>query len=247
MGKFAHAQHAVLQANYANSAALAATDATLATVATSATQAIEASEANEASLAEVSAALSANEASLAEVSAALSANEAALSANEAALSANEAALALVEVELPRLTPIGAIHHFYRASAPDGWLECTGQAVSRTTYADLFAVIGITAGAGDGVTTFNVPDLRDQFLRAWDRAGTRTLGDEQADALKAHTHDMDEINSTAEVAGYGLTISAGFKDRVRVQHSIAGTSLTTASTGDTETRPKNVALLCCIKY
>lgn len=56
-------------------------------------------------------------------------------------------------------PIGALVPYAGASAPSGFLLCAGQAVSRTTYADLFDIIGTTYGSGDGSTTFNVPDLR----------------------------------------------------------------------------------------
>lgn len=54
---------------------------------------------------------------------------------------------------------GTILPFGNPSTPTGWLRCDGSAVSRTTYADLFTAIGTTWGAGDGSTTFNVPDLR----------------------------------------------------------------------------------------
>lgn len=56
-------------------------------------------------------------------------------------------------------PIGAIQAFGGETAPEGWLICDGSAVSRETYLDLFKVIGITYGAGDGSTTFNIPDFR----------------------------------------------------------------------------------------
>lgn len=63
-------------------------------------------------------------------------------------------------------PTGAIvpsgFNFPTDTVPDGHLECDGSAVSRTTYADLFAVIGTTFGAGDGSTTFNLPDLQDRM-------------------------------------------------------------------------------------
>lgn len=64
-------------------------------------------------------------------------------------------------------PVGAIFSFPVATAPSGYLECDGSAVSRTTYADLFALISSTYGAGDGSTTFNLPDYRGQFLRGFD--------------------------------------------------------------------------------
>jgi len=67
-------------------------------------------------------------------------------------------LAVLESEI---TPSGAISMFAGGAAPSGWFLCNGAAVSRTTYADLFAVVGSTYGAGDGSTTFNVPDFRDR--------------------------------------------------------------------------------------
>lgn len=57
---------------------------------------------------------------------------------------------------------GFITQFAGATVPSGWLECHGQTVSRTTYAALFAVIGTQFGAGDNVTTFGLPDMRDRF-------------------------------------------------------------------------------------
>ena len=59
-------------------------------------------------------------------------------------------------------PIGTINAYGGATAPDGWMLCQGQAISRTDYADLFNVIGTSFGSGDGSTTFNVPDLREKF-------------------------------------------------------------------------------------
>jgi len=57
------------------------------------------------------------------------------------------------------TPVGSISLFAGTTAPSGWLICDGSAVSRTTYANLFSVIGTTYGAGDGSTTFNIPDIQ----------------------------------------------------------------------------------------
>lgn len=77
-------------------------------------------------------------------------------------------------------PPGVIWAYSAEAAPTGWLLCDGSAVSRTTYADLFAVVGEIYGQGDNTTTFNVPDFRGRFLRGWDNgagndpnAGTRT--------------------------------------------------------------------------
>jgi microcystin-dependent protein len=74
------------------------------------------------------------------------------------------------------TPPGALLAYAASTAPTGWLLCDGSAVSRTTYADLYAAIGTTWGAGDTTTTFNVPDLRGQFLRGYDSRATSTSKD-----------------------------------------------------------------------
>lgn len=68
-------------------------------------------------------------------------------------------------------PIGTIFAFAGNDIPAGYLPCNGGAISRTTYADLFAVIGTTYGSGDGSTTFNLPNLTDKFIQGSDTAGT----------------------------------------------------------------------------
>jgi len=92
-------------------------------------------------------------------------------------------------------PAGAIQAFAMAAIPTGWLECNGDAVSRTTYANLFATIGTTYGAGNGTTTFNIPDLRGEFIRGWDHGRNvdpgRALGSGQAGANKSHTHPLND--------------------------------------------------------
>jgi len=69
-----------------------------------------------------------------------------------------------------LVPTGSIIATAVSAAPAGWLFCAGQAANRTTYAALFAAIGTTYGAGDGVTTFNLPDLRGRTIAALDNMG-----------------------------------------------------------------------------
>jgi microcystin-dependent protein len=75
--------------------------------------------------------------------------------------------------LNALVPPGVYMPFGGSTAPTGWLSCDGAAVSRTTYASLFAAIGTTYGTGDGSTTFNVPNMGDRI--AVGKSGTRTLG------------------------------------------------------------------------
>jgi microcystin-dependent protein len=72
-------------------------------------------------------------------------------------------------------PPGCVLPYAGATAPDGWLLCHGQAVSRTTYADLFVAIGTVHGAGDGSTTFNVPDLRGRIAAGKDDMGGADAG------------------------------------------------------------------------
>ena len=73
--------------------------------------------------------------------------------------------------LKSLIPTGVVQAFAGSTLPDGWLLCDGSAVSRTTYARLFEVIGTTYGSGDGSNTFNVPNLTDRFIQGNATAGT----------------------------------------------------------------------------
>ena len=70
-----------------------------------------------------------------------------------------------------INPVGTILTFAGNTIPTGYLLCDGQAVSRTTYAKLYSVIGDTYGAGDGTTTFNLPNLIDKFVEGSNTAGT----------------------------------------------------------------------------
>src|SRR5690606_40101311 len=83
-------------------------------------------------------------------------------------------------------PTGAIVAYGGTDAPTGWLFCHGQEVSRTTYARLFAVIGTTYGAGDGSTTFNLPDLRQRFPLGKAASGTGSTLGETGGQIN-HTH------------------------------------------------------------
>jgi microcystin-dependent protein len=68
------------------------------------------------------------------------------------------------------TPVGVVESYAGSTAPTGWLLCAGQVVNRVTYAALFAVIGTTYGAGDGSTTFGLPDLRGRTIAGKDDMG-----------------------------------------------------------------------------
>src|SRR4030095_816615 len=94
--------------------------------------------------------------------------------------------------------------FARNTPPSGWLKANGALISRHTYADLFLAIGITFGAGDGSTTFALPDLRGEFPRAWDDArgvdAGRTFGSAQADDTESHSHAIS-FNTGAQSADH----------------------------------------------
>jgi microcystin-dependent protein len=110
---------------------------------------------------------------------------------------------------------GAIFPFGGSVVPSGFLECDGQAVSRTDYSDLFSAIGTTFGPGDGSTTFNLPDLRGRVPIGQDtgQAEFDTLAETGGE--KAHTltvtempaHDHPEVTATATIINGGLEAPA----------------------------------------
>jgi microcystin-dependent protein len=93
-------------------------------------------------------------------------------------------------------PTGAVFPYAGSDAPSGYLLCDGSAVSRTTYADLFAVCGTTYGSGDGSSTFNVPDLRAAFAAGYKSgdANFGTLGG--VGGGTAHTHGVGSFAGPA---------------------------------------------------
>lgn len=85
-----------------------------------------------------------------------------------------AKLALVLATINQV-PIGTVQSYAGSVAPTGWMLCYGQAINRTTYANLFAVVGVTYGIGDGTTTFNLPDLRGRVAAGKDNMGGVAAG------------------------------------------------------------------------
>lgn len=114
--------------------------------------------------------------------------------------ANSSLTTEVEVLAGAVSPTAAVTAFAGATAPTGWLLCNGSAVSRTTYAALFEVIGTTYGAGNGSTTFNLPDLRGRVPVGRDSGQTEfdVLG--EAGGAKTHTLSVNEIPSHNHVSG-----------------------------------------------
>jgi microcystin-dependent protein len=146
-----------------------------------------------------------------------------------------------------LIPTGTILAFGGSSAPSGFVLATGQAISRTTFANLFAVFGTTYGSGDGSTTFNVPDLRGRFIAGFDSANSSgrltksttqgvsasTLGNtggEQAHTmasgeLVAHSHPV-----TITDPGHGHTTNTAASS-----NAIGGTTIFSTSTSPTSSQ------------
>ena len=169
------------------------------------------------------------------------------------------------VQISDLELVGEVAFFARATPPSGWLKANGAAVSRTTYAALFAAIGTTFGAGDGRSTFNLPDLRGEFVRGLDDGrnidGGRRLGTAQGDAIRNITGAFDTSKGSWAQQFVDFAETSGAFDLIRGNKqwtgdpNNGGNNLPTGFKFDAsrvvptanENRPRNIALLACIKY
>ena len=142
-------------------------------------------------------------------------------------------------------PSGVITVFAGTSAPTGWLECDGSNVSRSTYADLFSAIGTNFGVGDGTTTFGLPDLRGEFVRGWDNGrgvdSGRSFGSNQSGDIQSHNHSF-----SFALGGNGESELRNRPSSSDDRGSPFTYSDSTNSTGGSETRPRNVAMMYIIK-
>lgn len=151
-------------------------------------------------------------------------------------------------------PVGTFIQYAASAAPTDYLACDGAAISRSTYADLFAVVGTIWGSGNGSTTFNLPDGRAEFIRGWDNGrgidSGRVFGSSQTDAFQGHWHDIryDAIGGsggTGEVIGQAGNVGASTRSNA------VRTAISDGSNGSpriaSETRSRNITALICIKY
>lgn len=164
-----------------------------------------------------------------------------------------------KAETRQMAPASEVCYFARTTAPTGWLKANGAAISRTAYADLFAAIGTTFGAGDGVNTFNLPDLRGEFLRSWDDSrgidSGRSLGGWQSGSPVAH----DDVGGTGSfdpvTLGDGSNVSwtnisdpwVGTFPLAMYVNNTGSKTLASSPGFINMARPRNIALLACIKF
>ena len=151
-----------------------------------------------------------------------------------------------------LVPTGAVMAFAMNVTPTGWMVCNGTLHSRTTYAALFEAIGTLYGAGDGSTTFALPDLRGYFVRGFGGA-SGDFGVQQDDAFENFTGTIQidafilptgAFNTDSTTRGEfinttGVPGPTGSAVKVELDPS-------TVARTSTETRPKNIPMRYCIK-
>ncbi len=167
--------------------------------------------------------------------------------------------------LPQAVPTGSVHMMATTTAPSGYLKCNGAAISRTTYAALFAIIGTTHGAGDGSSTFNVPELRGEFVRGWDDSrgvdSGRNFGTSQSDNNKQHNHSASSTitdpghfhyvasatsingssNRLENKAGQDVRFATGgFVGNDSRQDYVAGAVTNSANTGRSEVKTTGIS-------
>jgi|GEM_PF-2613734 len=148
--------------------------------------------------------------------------------------------AVTPAALAATRPVGAIYYAASSTPPYGTLICDGAFYSKTTYADLFAAIGVLYGEeGDN---FAVPDLRGEFIRGVDLGRAvdpgRILGSWQDDAFRSHHHTRAQLGAFVGSGSYWYGARSPGQ---------GNTALKTSDTGGSETRPRNLALLPVIVY
>jgi len=165
-------------------------------------------------------------------------------------------------------PVAVVLPYAGSTAPTGWLLCDGSPVSRTVYASLFASIGTTYGSGDGLSTFNLPDMRGIFVRG---AGSQTisgntysgtLGTKQTDQMQGHKHSItDPTHRHGAPGAQSVGGTGGFSRSSNPEYTLAftdyqatGVTVQNPSTDGTngtprigtQTQPANLALNYIIK-
>lgn len=152
------------------------------------------------------------------------------------------------VYMPECQP-GSIRHYAGAGLPAGFLDCNGAAINRTTYSALFAAIGTVYGAGNGSTTFNLPDFRGEFLRGYDNGRGVDTG-RGIGTYQEGTHITGDNGAVPAVHGIGILSECNTDvpdgSNRTIYYTSAGSTLVTATSWG-RTRPRNVAVRILIKY
>ena len=132
-----------------------------------------------------------------------------------------------DTDVAPLIPAGSVIAWAATTAPAGWLLCDGSAISRTTYAALFAIAGTKWGTGDGSTTFNIPDARDRTIIG---SGTNNSSGQQTGTLAASAKTTTD-SGTAGLSVGSIVVSVGAKDAggVSVVNSVSATGHTHTAT------------------
>ena len=152
--------------------------------------------------------------------------------------------------LPKLKPLsmptGMLGHFY--SVPDGWLLCNGAAVSRSTYATLFAVIGTKHGSGDGSTTFNLPNLANRFVEGTTSIGSagtfKSAGLPNITGYHDGTPWVSHVSGAYAISGKSTIPNGNSSGNVAVNFDASNVSSIYGSASTVQ--PPSIALLPCIK-
>lgn len=145
-------------------------------------------------------------------------------------------------------PPGTVIQFAGATVPDGYLMANGDVISRADYSDLFGAIGTIYGAGDGVSTFRLPDLRGEFVRGWDD----DRGVDTGRAIGSSQVGMSQINPGVMVRVGSFGTGDGTHDATGVSNAAYANDMSAAPWGNSstlypETRPRNIALMFCVKF
>lgn len=147
-------------------------------------------------------------------------------------------------------PTGTIMYTAVAAVPAGYLALNGQSLSKSTYSALYTVLGGTYGQTD--TTFNLPDVRGEFIRGWDNSRgidiNRTIGSSQAESFKSHSHPyVDTYFKEAWGQDGQFNGAYGSNGGADNDNYDSNYQRTTSAVGGSETRPRNIALQAIIKY
>lgn len=157
-----------------------------------------------------------------------------------------------QIKVSAGAPVGAILASAGLLVPTGWFECNGASVSRTQYAELFSIVGTTYGAGNGSTTFNLPDLRGRMLAGMDSSQTEfsTLGKTGGEKahiltiaeLPPHTHDIKMDSDTSPDGGTGAAASEDTHNG-----TLAAGAMSTGGGASHNNLPPFMAVRWIIKY